>query len=405
MLLTYEAINAEGQHSTDTVEAADVKEAVDQLRRRGLYVSRIAEGRGRAVRRAPAANTRKGVRLPLKTTAVFTRQMAMLFQAGSSVVPAIAAIGRQMENPQHTALLQEIVDDLEQGVTLSDAFRKHPRTFDPVYCAVVAAGEASATLTQMFERLSLIVGKRRALRNQILGAVAYPVLLIMMSFHIVAALLFFVIPRFGGMFSTLGVEPPASTKFLLWLSAFLAGYWPVLIALVIALIIGTVAVLTSVRGRQWLTDIQLSVPILGRLRSTIIQGQIFRTMGMLLESGVGVLDTFELARESTKNRRFQKLFDELEESVTGGGTLATAFEESKIVQPFICQAIRTGEDSGNLGGALTYAADLLDETNTEVTRTVMKLIEPIILMVLGVVVGTVAVSLFLPLFDMTAAMH
>lgn len=402
MLLTYEAVNAEGKRSTDTVEAADVKEAVDQLRRRGLYVSRIAEGSARA---AAAPQTQKGIRLPLKTTVVFTRQMAMLFRAGSSVVPAIAAIGRQMDNPEHKALLQELVDDLEQGVTLSEALRKHPRTFDPVYCAIVAAGEASATLTKMFDRLSLIVGKRRALRNQMLGAVAYPALLILMSLHIITALLFFVIPRFGGMFSTLGVEPPASTKFLLWLSAFLTGYWPVLMAFLITSIIGTVVTLTSARGRQWLTNIQLSVPILGRLRSTLIQGQIFRTMGMLLESGVGVLDAFELARESTRNRRFQKLFDELEESVTGGGTLATAFEDSKMVQPFICQAIRTGEESGNLGGALTYAADLLDETNAEVIKTVMKLIEPIILMVLGVVVGTVSVSLFLPLFDMTAAMQ
>lgn len=405
MILTYEAVDKKGHRTSDTVEAADVKDGVEQLRRRGLYVSRISESSGQPLRSAPRFGRSQSVKLPLKATAVLTRQLSMLLRSGSSVVPAFAAIGRQMTKPDHAELMNSIVVDLEEGVALSEALRKHPRTFDPVYCAVVAAGEASATLPEMFERLSLIVGKRRALRNQILGALAYPVLLIMMSVHIVMALLLFVIPRFSDMFTQLAVDPPASTRFLMWVSGLLSSYWPLMLAIVLLSGFGLAALISSERGRQWICDKQLSVPVLGNLRSKLIQASIFRTMGMLLESGVGVLDAFELARVSTANSRFQKLFADLEESVTSGGTMANSFEESRMIEPYICQAIRTGEESGNLGGSLTYAADLLDETNAELIGVTMKLIEPIILIVLGFVVGGVAISLFLPMFDMTAAMN
>ncbi len=405
MILTYEAVTKDGERKTDTVDAPDVKEAVDQLRRRGLYVSRIEEASRPAAKVHATPKNADGIRMGPKALVIFTRQMAMLLRSGSSVVPAVAAIRRQTTRPAHAALLDSIVADLEQGVTMTETLRKHPRTFDPVYCAVVSAGEASATLTEMFERLAVIVGKRRALRSQIIGACAYPALLIVMSIHILSALLLFVIPRFSGMFTQLGVDPPASTKVLLSISTTIREQWVILASAIVLTIAGVVYSLVSAAGRQWLSDIQLGIPVLGRLRSALIQAQIFRTMGTLLESGVGVLDTFELARESTRNRHIQELFSDLEEVVTAGGSLAPAFEGSGIVQPYICQAIHTGEDSGNLGGALTYAADLLDETNTELIRTTLKLLEPAILIGLGLVVGVVAISLFLPLFDLTAAMR
>ena len=141
------------------------------------------------------------------------------------------------------------------------------------------------------------------------------------------------------------------------------------------------------------------------VRTRLIQGQIFRTMGTLISSRVGLLDTLALVRETTGNRRFQKLFDRLEEVVTSGGQMSTAFEESGLIEPYICQAVRTGEDCGSLGDAMTYCADVLDESNTELVDAVTRLIEPAILIVLGVVVGGVAISLFLPLFDMTSAMQ
>jgi type IV pilus assembly protein PilC len=163
--------------------------------------------------------------------------------------------------------------------------------------------------------------------------------------------------------------------------------------------------MTSSAGRQWLADLQLKLPLFARLRSRMIQVQVFRTMGMLLESGVGVLDTLHLVRKSTRTRRFQQLFNELEEAVTGGGRFSSAFEQSGLIEPYIAQAITTGEESGNIAGALTYCTDILEETNTEMINALMRLLEPIILIGMGLLVGGVAVSLFLPLFDMTAAIQ
>lgn len=344
-------------------------------------------------------------RLPLGALMVFTRQMAMLLHAGSAVVPAVTAIRKQMRKPRQAALLGRIVDDLEDGTSLTDALRRHPDTFDPVYCAVVAAGEAGGKLTDMFERVAGMVARRRALRNKVLGALAYPALLVLMSSGILLTLLFFVIPRFSNMFDQLGVEPPASTEMMLALGSLLTVYWPAVLGVTGAVVVGAVFALSSAWGQQWLSDIQTSIPAFGRLRSRLIQGQVFRTIGTLLENGVGVLDTLGLARKSTRNSRFQRLFDALEEAVTSGGRLSTAFEQSGLVEPYVCQAVHTGEESGSLGGAMTYCADILDETNGELINAVMRLIEPIILIGMGLVVGAVAVSLFMPLFDLTAALQ
>ena len=180
---------------------------------------------------------------------------------------------------------------------------------------------------------------------------------------------------------------------------------PVVAGAGVLFVMAAVSLLTSERGWQWISDVQIVMPVFGPIRSRLIQVQVFRTMGTLLQCGVGVLDTLDLVRASTKNRRFQKLFDDLGHAVTSGGQLSTAFEDSGIVEPAICQAVHIGEDSGNLGEAISYCADVLDETNTELINTSMKLIEPAILIGMGLVVGAVAVSLFLPLFDMTSALR
>ncbi len=403
MLLTYEAIDSSGKRTHDSVEAGGVPEAVDQLRRRGLFVTKIRENREAAARRAAAGPVSDHVRLPLRSLALFTRQMAMLLRAGSGVVPALDAVARQMK-AHHAGLVRRLIAELEDGTSLTEAMRKYPKTFDAVYCAIIAAGEASATLPQMFARLAEMVGKRRAIRNKILGALAYPSLLIALCVKILFILLFFVLPRFADMFKQLGVPTPAVTRLLLSTGDLLRHRWPWLLSG--AIVLGGTAIWLGLsdRGRSWLREAQFYVPMLGRLRSRLIQAQILRTMGMLLESRVGVLETLALVRLSAWAKPFQRLFAAMDHAVTSGGQLSTAFAESELMEPYICQAVRTGEDSGNLGEAMTYCADVLDEGNTELLNVLAKLLEPAILITMGAVVGGVAISLFLPLFDLTSAM-
>lgn len=404
MIMTYEAVDAEGQKRRDTLEAGTRKEAIEQLRKMGLFVinMEVVPQGGATPYKVSVAPSALG--LSLKTLALFTRQMAMLLRAGSGVVPAMTAIRKHLKKPAHAALVDKLIVELEEGNTLAETFRKYPRTFDPTYCAIIQAGEASATLPDMFDRLSGMVGARRAMRNKLIGSMAYPALLIFMSIKIMLVLLFFVLPRFAGMFDTLGAEIPGSTKMMLDTAQFARSYWWAFALMVLALVGTALWAFQTTPGRLWVENAKTEVPVLGPLIRKLMQAQVFRTMGLLLQCRVGVLDTLELARAATTNGRFKRLFERLEEEVTSGGQLSTAFEESGMIDPAMCQAVRTGEESGNLGGAISYCADILDESNTELIRVVSKLIEPAILIGMGAVVGLVAVSLFMPLFDLTSAM-
>ncbi len=411
MNLTYKAVDASGKPVADVIEAPDVREAAEQLRRMGLLVTDISpapEPRGFCSPRDASAQAKacgsERTRLPLKTAVFFTKQLAMLLKSGSAVVPALGAIKAQLSKPEHAAIIASLITDLEEGTSFVDALAKHPKSFDAGYRAIVAAGEASATLPEMFTRLAGIMGRRRAVRNRVIGAMTYPMLLIIICINVMLVLLLFIIPRFAVLFETLHVDLPASTEFLLGVSGLLRERWPVLAAALIVLVGTIVGLLVSRRGRQLLTDYQTEVPVIGRLSSRLLQGRLFQTLGTLIECRVGLLDAIELGRGITSNRRFRKLLDGIEDSVTSGDQVSSALERSGFISPSIYHAIRIGEDSGNLGPAITFCAETLDEENTELISTMTRLVEPMILIVMGFVVGTVAVSLFLPLFDMTSAM-
>ncbi|MBN1513970.1 MAG: type II secretion system F family protein [Phycisphaerae bacterium] len=343
--------------------------------------------------------------LPLRNLLLFTREMAMLLTSGSGVVPALAAIGRQMTRPAHRALIAQIRTDIEGGVPLADAITRHPGVFDPVYCAVVAAGEASATLPDTFVRLSEIISRRRAIVNRIIAATAYPALLTLLCSGIVCVLLFFVIPRFGGLFTSLQVPVPTSTAALLTLADALRAHWYLPAAGLALLVTGAVTAVRTDAGRQWLADVQLVPPLLGHLASRLIQARAFRILGLLIQSHVSVLESFELARQVTRSRRFQSLFDSIVEAVSSGGSMSATLLDSGLISPTICQAIHTGEQSGALGNAVSFAADVLDEENEELLGIMTRLLEPVIIIIMGTVVGAVAVSLFMPLFDIATAVR
>ncbi len=405
MDLSYEAIDGSGRNVADVIEAPSVKEAVESLRQKGLFVTHVARAKAEEVQRqlGAASSDLCKVRFSLRQRVMFTRQMAMLLASGSAVVPALNALNRQIKDDRQRAVIRQIIADLEEGHALADALRKYPAIFDASYCAVVAAGEASATLPAMFTKLSNIMAKRKAMRNRVLGALTYPVLLIMLCVGIVNVLLFFVMPRFGEMFDTLGVPLPASTEFMLALSAGLREWWLVPVGLAAGVILGSVYLVRSRSGRQFLSNLQVRVPLIGPVMSRLIQAELMRILGMLIEAKVGVLDALDLARGVTSNRRYGALCDEVEDAVTSGGSISSAMEGTKLVDASICQAIRTGEESGSLGGAISYVADVLDEENGELVGVVTKLVEPVILIGMGVVVGIVAISLFTPLFDVTSA--
>ena len=406
MNLVYEAIDKQGRRIHDKLDAPSQKEGIEELRRRGLFVTQISSDAKSDAARSPSRGAGRDIersRLPLNQLTLFTRQMSMLLTSGAAVIQALGAISGQMRRPQHREMLNLIKEDLEGGISLTDALHRFPRSFDASYCAVVAAGESSATLPQMFSRLALIINRQRAMRNKVLGALVYPLMLCSLSVNILGVMMFFVIPRFATMFESLNVELPTSTRVMMTISTTLRAWWFVPAILVIGFITTAVLLIRTERGKQIISNVQIRIPVVGRLTSRLIQGKVFRILGMLLEARVGLLEALELARGITRNDRFQAMFNELEDAVTRGESISGAAEKSKLINMSVVQAIRTGEQSGRLGESVTYVADVLDEENTELLGAITKLIEPLILVGMGMVVGTVAVSLFMPLFDMTSA--
>lgn len=405
MNLTFEAIDASGRDVSDVIEAPSLREAVEALRRQGLFVTHLARAKeGEIQPRLAGSGLQPGkVRFALRQRVLFTRQMAMLLASGSAVVPALKALARQFKKPDQQALIRGMIADLEAGLPLAEAMSKYPANFDASYCAVVAAGEASAMLPGMFTKLAAMMSKRKAMRTKVLGALAYPALLIVLCTVILSILLFFVIPRFGEMFASLRVPVPTSTAFMLSVSVGLRDWWFVPLGATAAGLVAAVYLVRSAAGRQFLSDVQIRIPLAGRVRSRLIQAELQRVLGMLIEARVGVLESVGLARGVTRNRRYGGLCDEIEGAVTSGNSISSALETSGLFEASICQAVRTGEESGRLGESISYVADVLDEENAELINMVTKLVEPVILIGMGVIVGLVAISLFMPLFDVTAA--
>ncbi len=325
----------------------------------------------------------------------------MLLRAGSPVVPALVAIAKQMKSTSRS-VIDKIRRDMEGGRGLAEAMKAFPQTFPETYVAVVGAGEMSANLPDLFTRLATMVSRKREIRNRIISAAAYPALLISLSFAIVTTMVVFVVPRFKALFASLNSPLPWSTKLMFGLSMFLRGHWPWFLGA--GVVAGTVVVLLckTAAGRQRLCDWQTRIPLAGKLFARLLLAQMYRVMGLLLESRVGLMETLQLAGRISSNEDYQTLLTTMTETVEQGDRLGDAVSRSAMVPPSIAQAVVIGEESGHLDQAMLFVADIQDEDNAQMIDALTKLIEPIILIGMGFVVGAIALSLFIPLFDLAA---
>ncbi len=403
MKLAYRGIDRNGATVADVIESTSIPEAIESLRQEGLFITDIQESSGKKrVRRGTHVGAgATASRLTLNELLLFTRQMAMLLRAGSPVVPALVAIAKQMKSTSRS-VIDKIRRDMEGGRGLAEAMKAFPQTFPETYVAVVGAGEMSANLPDLFTRLATMVSRKREIRNRIISAAAYPALLISLSFAIVTTMVVFVVPRFKALFASLNSPLPWSTKLMFGLSMFLRGHWPWFLGA--GVVAGTVVVLLckTAAGRQRLCDWQTRIPLAGKLFARLLLAQMYRVMGLLLESRVGLMETLQLAGRISSNEDYQTLLTTMTETVEQGDRLGDAVSRSAMVPPSIAQAVVIGEESGHLDQAMLFVADIQDEDNAQMIDALTKLIEPIILIGMGFVVGAIALSLFIPLFDLAA---
>jgi type II secretory pathway component PulF len=402
MKLAYVAFDKTGRQVSDTLEAADQNAAMDTLRRQGLFVTKMApSGTARAAAGAPRMHGgSKSKRL--KNLAMLSRQLYSLVSCGTPLVEALGASERQARPGPWQNVLADVRARVEQGTPFSVAMESHPAYFDAVCRSLISAGESSGNLPAMLERVAVITRKDLTIRNNIVGAMVYPCLLLVVALSVLSLLLVFVIPRFEELFKSLDAPLPPTTQMLLVASQGLRAYWWAVIPAAIVPVAGLWLWLKTADGRKRVDTVLLRLPQVGGIVRSFSTARIARVLGMLLESHVSVLDALSLTREAVTNHHYRLLMARAQEAVTAGRSIYTAFAETDLVGPAVCEAIRSGEQSGQVGPMLTHIADFLDEDNEIVVRSLTSIIEPVILVCMGILVGTVAVSMFMPLFDLTA---
>jgi len=402
MKIAYQAYDRSGGEVTGTLDAADAADAREVLSRRGLYVTELSDDAKESNERRSLAVAQASGRGGLKALAIFTRQFYVLVSSGTQAVPALTALERQMKDVQWRQVIGSIRARVEQGSSLSEAMEAFPGYFDSVYRSMISAGESSGCLAEMFGRLADLAQKRLHVQNTIRGALAYPVLLITVAVAVLTLLLLFVVPRFSELFESLGVALPPSTAVLIALSNALKGYWWAMLIALAGTVMGTRAWLGTKPGRRWRDSIMLRLPRFGPIFKSFATARIVRLLGILLEGRVPVLEALRLTRAATTNVHYAELVAHAQEVVARGEPISSSFARSDLISPSVYETVRSGEASGQVGPLLSNLAGFLDEENEVTLKSLTSIIEPLILVFLGVLVGFVAVSMFMPLFDLTS---
>lgn len=286
---------------------------------------------------------------------------------------------------------------------LSEAMAEHPLYFDGVCRSLIAAGEAGGKLEVLLDSLASLTRQQLKVRTAVVGALTYPLLLMVIAGAVVVSMIGFVLPRFEGLFKTLSTPLPVTTKWLMALSEVMREHWLILGVSILGVVGGIVWWLRSPSGQSAVQRAVISIPVAGPCARSIITARLARVLGVLVEGKVPLLDSIRLARGSTAHEQYAELMTRAENAIIKGDTLAAELERSPLVSPSVCEAVRSGEKTGQLGRVLLTLAGYMDEDNEVTIRTMTRLVEPVILVILGLMVGTIAISMFLPLFDLTAA--
>lgn len=399
MKLAYRAFDKNGRQVADVIEAASPQQATEDLRKRELFVAEVTHIGGQA-----ESGPRRGWRLGgagrrLRNLAMFTRQLYMLVNAGTQLADGLRSLERQTADLNWKLAIADVRAGIEHGQSLSAAMACRPDYFDSVYRNMISAGEASGRLGPVLDRLSQLAKKSLHVRNSIVSAMVYPCLLATVMTGVMVVLLMFVVPRFGDLFKSLGCPLPPSTAALLAAAGFMQSYWWILVGAIAASGFAFRAYLRTEGGRRAVDSLLLKIPKLGDITRSFATARITRLMGVLMDSYLPVLEVLRLTRTATRNVHYVELLARAEEAVGRGEPVSSAFQHSRLISPSVHEAIRSGEETGQVASLLLDLSDFLDEENEITLRSLMSIIEPIMLIVMGALVAVVALSVFLPLFD------
>jgi type IV pilus assembly protein PilC len=401
-----------GLEVKDTIEAGSEAEAQTMIREKGFFVTKIAEkgrrkGDTKADKTKTAARTgpRKrrafslgGVRTKHLTT--FTRQLSTLQDAGLPILRSLRILeGQQKPGPLKNSLMG-VIEDVESGNTLSEAMAKQPKAFDNLYVNMVKAGEAGGALEIILQRLADFKEKAQSLKRKVRGAMVYPIVVIIVAGAIVGGIMYWIIPKFEEIFTDFGVPLPAPTKVLIAISHWVVDYWYLIPAIPFAIWLFFKIVRKNKTGAYILDRITLKLPIIGKIASKSAVARMARTLGTLIASGVPILEALTIARDTAGNEVFRRAFDHIHASIREGESMAIPLKETRIVDDLVVNMVDVGEETGALDNMLYKVADVYDEEVSVLVESLVSILEPIMVVVLGLIVGYIEFALFMPMIAM-----
>ena len=385
--------NITGDRVADSMDAA-----VAALRREQILVTRINPVKEEA--KAKVVKAAKGKATSAKNLAVFTRQFSVMIDAGLPLVQCLEILGTQEEDKSFASVILATRGDVESGMSLADAMKKHPKTFDPLFTNMIAAGEAGGILDTILKRLSTYIEKAVKLKGQVKSAMIYPVAVIVIAGLVVGVILWKVIPTFANLFAGLGAELPLPTRIVIALSNNLVRFGPFLIVGMGAVVWVIKRYYATDAGRHVIDRLLLHLPVMGDLLWKIAVARFCRTLSTLLASGVSILEALDITARTSGNAIVEDGILTTRKSIERGETIAQPLRETKVFPPMVVQMIGVGEATGALDTMLGKIADFYEEEVDTAVAGLLTLLEPIMIAFLGGVVGGIVIAMYLPIFDL-----
>ena len=392
----FKAIDLVGVQSKGEVDA-DSKQAVnDQLKSRGLIVLDIAEKRGSKEIKLPWANRVKSADLT-----IMTRQLSTMVSSGMTILRALYVLEAQTESDALKETLVVVRKDVEAGLPLSDALERHPKVFDPLFVAMTRAGETGGVLDSALIRVADQLEKAEALRRQVKSAMTYPTVIITFAMIVVLALVTFLVPVFAGIFKEFGGELPLITRVTVGASDFVKGFWYLLIAGTAGGIFGFRKFKKSPRGREIIQRAMLKAPMkIGDIVQKVALARWSRTFSALITAGVPLLAALDIVGKTAGNVVVEQAMDKVVESVKSGGTIAGPLKESPVFPSMVGHMVGVGEETGALDAMLSKIADFYEDQVAAAVKSLTAIIEPIMIIVVGAIVGFIVIAMYMPMFSL-----
>jgi type IV pilus assembly protein PilC len=397
----YSAINAQGLELTGELHAPDLEAAKEQLRARGLLPKSLTEGKSQAAKAGGAFK-----KVSARSLQIFTRQFATLIEAGVSVVSSLLVLEQQTDDKRLAPVIDEVRTDVESGMILSKALARHQRVFSRLYVAMVEAGEASGTLDRVLDRVATQIEKETQIKRRVKGAMVYPIVVLTFACLVLTALLMFVVPVFVKIFQQLNGQLPTLTQLVLHASNLLRGYWFIIFPLIGLAVWGFFRWKRTEGGREMWDRFRLRVPMkIGDTVLKVTMARFSRTLATLVGAGVDIVGALEITGATAGNWVVEDALAKVRVRVHEGVPIAQPLLENPVFPPMVSQMVRIGEETGELEKMLGKIADFYEDEVDTAIAALTSIIEPIMMIGVGAMVGLIVISMYLPMFKMLQLVH